>query len=87
MRQLIITVNFLEVKVQGQNRRTENLRLQYGSAVVIVGEYVFYVFLIQKTRLFTFLEVAFQNKRKNVIQKFQVSEYIQHYIKIVDSCI
>jgi len=46
----------------------------------IVREYVFYVFKKSKTRLFTFFEVAFQ-KRKNVIQKFQVSEYIQHYIK------
>jgi len=34
-------------------------------------------------RLFTFFEVAFE-KRKNVIQKFQVSEYIHHCIKIVD---
>ena len=34
-----------------------------------------------------FFEVAFQKTLKNVIQKFQVSEYIQHYIKIVDFCI
>jgi len=33
-----------------------------------------------KTRLLRFFEVAFQKQRKNVIQKIQVSEYVQHYV-------
>ena len=40
-----------------------------------------------KNASFYFFEVAFQKSVKNVIQKFQVSEYIKHYTKVFDSCI
>jgi len=42
---------------------------------------------IQKRDFLRFFEVAFQKSVKNVIQTFHVSEYIQHYIKIVESSI
>jgi len=58
-------------------------------AAVIVLQYVFLTFFFEnpKNAIFYVFEVAFQKKLKNVMQKFQVSEYIQYYIKIVDSCI
>ena len=47
----------------------------------IVREYVFLRSFKSKNVIFLrFFEVAFKRKRKKVIQKFQVSEYIQHCI-------
>jgi len=64
---------------------------QYGSELWAVGSLpvvqhssrIRFFNVLTNLKNVTFFEVAF---KKNVIQKFQVSEYI-HYIKIVDSCI
>jgi len=82
------TTGWMKSKRLHQSNPTKPRSFDVQQISAIVREYVFTFFFKSKKRDFLrFFEVAFQKNVKNVIQNIQVSECVQHYIKIVDSCI
>ena len=78
----------LQTKARFQWTANRKWHMANQMVTCIVQEYVFYVFLkIRKNATFYGFWNGVSKHVKNVMQNFQVLEYIQHYIKIVDSCI